>query len=82
MRKSHFAEGEFAVYCEAKEAKFNETFLTNNDFESININDPSVIDISDSKFTKCRHQNTELPYFVRHKTRFEECSIIRRPTAG
>ena len=80
IMKTYFAENKFADYCEAKKSRFNETFFTNDNFEPININEPTVIVIADSNFNKCRYQNTTLPSTIRFYTRFEECSIVRRPT--
>ena len=80
IKKTHFADSHFSDHCEAKGIGFTETYFTSNDFGVANINDPGVIDISDSVFFECRYQNTALPHFVRNNTRFEGCSIVRRPT--
>ena len=80
IKKTHFANSHFSDHCEAKGTGFTETCFTSNDFGVANINDPGVIDISDSVFFECRYQNTALPHFVRNNTRFEGCSIVGRTT--
>ena len=72
IRRTHIAKSRFTGFCEAKRAWFDETYFTANTF--------SEVDISDSYFTKCRYQSTELPYIVHKNTIFEECSIVRRTT--
>ena len=72
LQQTHIAVSRIIDFCEVKEAWFDVTYFTANDFEDV--------DISDSMFVECRYQSTELPNCVRDNTRFIKCSIVRRTT--